>query len=260
MRTYWIAFQLALQNEQAYRLDLFLRILKYAFAIVFLAVVWGAIGRSNPSNPNLQPGFLLPYYLASALLFGLSNFHTWYIEEDIKLGYLSKYLLKPVSPFLMYGASQAASCFLDFAVKFVILMPALLFFQTSWPSLGHVVLLIAFLPVVYFFSFSFFFVFSSLTFWFSEIYALRWGWFGIYRFISGVWVPLTLFPVFWQRVSFYLPFSHLLFTPIQLLQNRIDVATGLRGLGILLCWTVAVTLLRIIVWRRGILAYENTGV
>lgn len=259
MKLYWLAFKLGLQNEQTYRIDLFMRIFKYAFSIIFLSVVWIAVGRSAQGVTQLQPAQLVSYYLASATLFGLSNFHIWFVEEDIKLGGLSKLLIKPVSPFWMYFCQQASATSLELLVKAIVFIPVIMWLGGGVVPAPNLILFLAYLPIVFYCSFSYLFALSTLSFWLTEVYALRWGWFGILRFISGVWVPLSLFPEAWQRVSFYLPFAHLVYTPAQLLRGAIDIQFALQGLGVLLAWSIFFTWLRTWLWQRGLLAYEGTG-
>ncbi len=256
---YLKSYAIGLQNEQAYRLDLFMRIFKYAFSVIFLSVIWIKVGASSDS-PLLSPSGLIAYYISTATIFGLANFHTWYVEEDIKLGYLSKFLVKPLSPYWMYFMQQAASASIDLATKLVVFAPVIFWLQPAGLNPLSLLMFCAYLPIVYYFSFTFFFCMSSLSFWLQDVYALRWAWFGLFRFISGIWVPLYLFPPFWQKVSFYLPFSHLVYTPAQLLQGAVPIDLALQGLVVLSVWSLLVTALRIFVWHRGLLAYESTGV
>lgn len=260
-RKYWLVFVLSAQDLLQYRFDFFLHTTKYAITIAMMAVLWLHVGGSN-NGQAFEASAIVPYYLMAAALFSLANFHTWYIEEDIRLGSLSKYLLKPISAFLYYGFHQAAQALTQTALKLAIILPLTWFLFSTATSfeLHNVLWLLIFVPLVYVYSYIFFFTLSSLAFWFNEVFALRWAWMGVFRFLAGFYVPIHFFPDFWQGVFNYLPFQHLVYTPIQSVLGRIDTMTTIRGIGVLVAWAMFFAGLAFLVWRNGMKKYESTGI
>ena len=101
MKKYVLVARLAIQDVFEYKFDFLLQSSKYAIMVLLMMLVWQAVER------NGSPGFLtqqeiVSYFVLSAMIYTLSNFHPWYIEEDVRMGYLAKYLVKPVSPTLYY--------------------------------------------------------------------------------------------------------------------------------------------------------------
>lgn len=258
MNSYLMVFSSQLQRHYEYRVDFMFKIIKYVLAILLLAMVWAAVGRGS-DNPLLLPESLIVYYLGSALIFDLSNFHIWYVEEDIKLGNLSNLLLKPISSFWHYFSFQAAESLLDFVIKGIVLVPIIYLITGSpihFENLGLVLLMV---PIIYYFSFVFFFSMSIMAFWLAEVNAVRWGWMAILRFISGVWIPLYLFPQQVQAFLLKLPFAHLVYSPIQMLLGEYSQSQILNTFSLLILWSIIMTIVMSLIWKRGLLAYESTG-
>lgn len=260
MKKYWHVFALSLQDVFEYRFNFFVHTFKYAVMVILTAMVWLAVMKENP-NLGYSINETITYFVFAAILYSFSSFHTWYIEEDIKLGMLSKYLLKPISPFLYYFSHQSANAVIETVVKMGVFLPILwgLGFLPSI-QLQNTLMFFFFLPFIFFFSFSLFTLISSWSFWFTDVFAIRWSLTIIFRLLSGMMVPLSFFPSSVQQILFYLPFQHLVFTPIRLMQNALSIRTAFVSLGILIAWTVVFSAIRIAVWKKGSDSYEGTGI
>lgn len=260
MQKYWLIFRLSILDLFEYRFDFVMHTAKYAFMVLMMSLVWLAVQKAQglPASAGRE---LIAYFILAAILYSLSNFHTYYIEEDIKLGQLSKFLLKPVSYFYYYLVFQLGHVVMETILKLSVLGLVLVVwgfsFQFSLPILG---LVLAFLPVVFWCAFNLFSIVSLLTFWLTEAWALRWALSIIFRLLSGMLVPISFFPEFWQQTLYFLPFEHFAYTPIQLLQNKLSFTAGLQALLILVSWTIVLHAVRTLIWRRGIKSYEGTGI
>ncbi len=260
MSKYSFVFRLAIQQVFEYRFDFFASMFKYALMVLMMSFIWLAVGKAT-SESVMSTSETVQYFFWGAVLYSLSNFHTNYIEEDIRYGHLTKYLLKPISPFWNYFFFELAAASLETIIKTAIFVPLLfiLGFEISITS-TTVSLLILYLPLIFFFSFNLFSLISSLAFWIQEAYALRWAFTIIIRFLAGLLVPLAFFPQLWQDISKFLPFQHLAYTPIMIINNQLSVSQSLQGLSILIFWTVVLYVLRKFVWWKGQKEYQGTGI
>ena len=93
MKKYLLAIRITAQEVLEYRFNFTIHVLKYSLAVSMMALVWLAI-QTETNIEGLTPESTVRYFFFAAILYGLSNFHTWYIEEDIKEGRLSKYITK----------------------------------------------------------------------------------------------------------------------------------------------------------------------
>ncbi len=260
MNKYILAFQLSFQDLLEYRLDLTLALIKYAGMVILMSFVWTAAAQSSP-NFALTQQEIVTYFIFAAGIYSLSNFHTNYIEEDIRLGGLSKYLLKPISALKFYEMHQLAEATIVTLLKMAIFIPLVHFFILPLSlSLLEVLIFLLFLPIIFLFSFYFFSLISLGAFWIQEVYAIRWSLTVLMRFLAGTFVPLIFFPEWFQRISQFLPFQYLVYTPVQLLSHKVEVMMAVQGLMILGAWTAAVFVIRRSVWRSGSRQYEGTGI
>ncbi len=261
IKKYLLVIQLSIQDAIEYKFDFFVHTLKYAVMVLLMTLLWSAVEKANPT-PLLTQNEIVMYFFFSALLYSLSNFHTWYIEQDIKQGTLSKFLIKPVSTTGYYLSFQSASVFIETVLKTVVFLPLLYLLGFSFDTftLQNILLFLLYLPLIYVSSFFLLSGISLLTFWIIEAYALRWALTITFRFLSGILVPLAFFPTFFQNISFYFPFQHLAYTPIQLILGKVSVSYALQGLLVLFCWLIVFISLHQWIWKKGISGYESTGI
>jgi ABC-type uncharacterized transport system permease subunit len=123
---YWLTLKIAFQDLLEYRFDLFMRTFRYTASIILLVFLWLAVAKESTFT-FLDPRKIVTYYLFSAIIYGLSNFHTLQVEEDIRLGYISKYLVKPISPYGTYFLSLFTQAAAEVVIKLALLIPIALF-------------------------------------------------------------------------------------------------------------------------------------
>lgn len=245
-----------------YRLDFLLSSLKYSLMVVLMSLVWIAVQNEsgNQAMSQFDQNELVMYFLFAAMLYGLSNFHTWYIEEDIKLGHLSKFLLKPMDANLYYLFYQLANSMTDLILKVIFMPLALVAFGYSLQLNPASLLIFAlYIPIIFLFSFSTISTISLFAFWITDAFAIRWSVSILLRFLAGTLVPVSFFPQILQDISQYLPFQYLTYIPVQLMLQNIDEIIALRGLVILGVWTLVSLIFKKITWHYGLIKFESVG-
>lgn len=260
MHKYLVISRLAVLDILEYKFDFLLNSLKYSMMVMLMTIIWLAVEKEG------QLGFFsreqtVQYFIFATLIYTFSNFHTWFIEEDIRLGTLSKYLLKPISATGYYLFFLAARVLLDFVIKalvFVLILPISGFALTTSPM--NILGFLTFLPFVFLFSFAFLGSVSLLTFWVTEAYAVRWAVTILSRFLSGILVPLIYFPDILRPILLYLPFQHLAFTPIQIVSQQLTFLQGFHSWLILLSWTVVMWACYSWLFRKGVRTFEGIGI
>ena len=58
------------------------------------------------------------------------------------------------------------------------------------------------------------------------------------RFLAGQYFPLSLLPLVFVKASLFLPFAYSFFVPMQLYLKKIDLTTGVKGLGVQVVWII----------------------
>jgi len=252
--------RLSLADILEYRVDNIIRIGRYVLTISFALFLWIAIGTETTiTEINIQE--LISYYVAAMIIYGTSNYHLDYIERDIRLGYMSKYLTKPVSAFWYYFAHQGTVALYDVIVKSILFLPFLAVMSSFSVTLLLKMSIVTLLLIVTFATtFSLYYCFSSLAFWFQQVDSLRMTLLFLGRYLSGMIIPFYFFPEWAQKLLWWSPFPHYAYTPIGLLQNRVSIESALQGLFILSCWGVLFYFTSRYIWRYATHAYEGTGI
>lgn len=260
MRKYGLVFRLAAQELFEYRFDFIASTSKYALMVILMTLIWVAVGAQTPGLP-LTNQETVRYFFFSAILFSLSNFHTSYIEDDIRLGLLNKFLLKPISAFWYYFTYESAAATIETLLKIVVIVPILWMLGFGFSIEPQRALLsLAFMPIIFSFSFTFLSLISGLAFWITEAYAIRWAVTILLRFFAGTLLPISFLPIATQNIMYWLPFQHLAYTPIQIIQNKMSLTQGLSALLILVCWTITFQLIRYYQWQAGYRQFEGSGI
>lgn len=260
MKKYWLVIKLAAKDLFQYKFDFFLHTVKYSLMVLMMSVVWLQVEKDGNVG-LLSSQETISYFLMSAMLYTLSNFHPVYIEEDIRLGYLSKFLVKPMSPTIYYFCFEFSRVLIETLIKIVVFL-SILFALHLLPNLTwfQIAVLLLYSPLVYTFAFEWLTLISLLAFWITEAYAVRWAVTIFTRLLSGVLVPLVYFPAAVQTLLFFLPFQHLAFSPIQFMLGKTSLFTLGLGTLVLLFWTLVLGIFRQLVWKFGLNNYEGTGI
>jgi ABC-2 type transport system permease protein len=72
------------------------------------------------------------------------------------------------------------------------------------------------------------------------------------KFLAGAYFPLSLLSPVFVSVSLTLPFAYSFFVPMELYLEKIDLATGLRGMIVQIIWIVVIYAIIQLTWSRQI--------
>lgn len=259
LKKYWYVYVLSWKLLLEYRFDNALRGFRYTVSVLLFGTVWVTIAKISPSA-QFEPQYVVTYFIYSALFFGLANYHLDEIETEIRLGYISKFLVKPIDAFWYYFAHQAAIMSFDVLTKLIFIWPIAYFFSIELTtSLPNLVMGLLFIPFIALTTFSFYFAATTCAFWFNEVSALRLTLVFIQRFLSGAFIPLTLFSPLLTSINSWLPFPYFVGTPIAVLLNQLSMFQIIQALAILFIWTVLGILSQRWLWHKATHSFEATG-
>lgn len=256
---YLLVMRITLADILEYRLENLFRVFRYVAIVSFMLLLWLAINRES-SLIDLDINQLVTYYLLAMIIYGVSNYHTFYIENDIRLGMVSNYLTKPFSAFGRYFTYQGTITIYDLLIKLVVFAPLLWWIGYQAPSLLALGLTLLLLIAGYFVTFNLYFAFSVLAFWFAQVESLRMSSMFLGRYLSGILIPFFLFPERAQALLWWTPFPHYAYTPISLASGQLSLGRGAQGLVIALLWGVLFLVINQLIWAKATRAYEGTGI
>lgn len=259
-------YSLELRRRMAYRSEFWFKFLGVLFANLAAAYfLWKAVFavRGAEALGGFTLSGMVLYYLIVPLIEGISRpQEQGFLSFSIYDGTLSRYLVYPVSFFpYQYVVSLATATMAVFQMCLVLGIYALV---TDFPPEMVITPTTLFLGICTAFAASLLnFILVSIVemaaFWAENVWSLSVMLMFSVRLLGGAMLPLTLFPEAMQRIIMATPFPYMVFFPIQALTGKLSMLEWSRGMGVLIAWTLALSLLNWVIWRRGNLRFTGVG-
>lgn len=254
----------SLQEYFAYRLNFILWRVRVIVSILISFFLWQTIFRSRNQVFGYQEAQMLTYILLITFLNGIVlSTQTFRVAEEINLGTLSNFLIRPIS-FIGYVLSRDISdkmintffSIFEIALLILLLHPPI-FLQTSLFWLG-LFIVTCILSALLFFEIGM--MLSIIGFWSRETWAPRFIFFILVTFLAGTYFPLDILPKPIYSVIQFLPFTYLIFFPLKIYLGQVDFAFLLKSFSIMICWICLLTVVLRYFWRRGLKIYTAEGI
>ena len=245
-----------------YRVGNYLYMIGMVAEPVIYLVVWSTIANSQGGVVDgYTAGDFAAYYIVWTLVRNMNIVFTPYgWESRIREGQLSGQLLRPVHP-IHYDIAFFAGWKV---VVIVLWLPiaavlTLLFHPTLSPTALDVAVFAVAIWGAYLIRTMNLWVLGMVTLWTTRVSALYETYFVFELLLSGRLVPLTLMPVWAQRLADFLPFKWTFGFPIEALVGNLPASQLFFGLGMQVFWTTVGAVLVAVVWKRGVRRYSAVG-
>lgn len=256
LKTYW-------QEALFYRSILIFWLIVNLLPLIVYFYLWKAIFAQKAVVAGYTFGAMISYYLGVSIAAKLIQSHIAdEISREIREGFISVYLLKPVSHFFSKYIGELAFKVLEAAIALIpyLLVIYLLKDYFVAPELKNIFWLILIVPLSYTLYFMFVYILGLFSFWLTE----TWGITSIFQLVflniaAGQLVPLDFFGKTINQILSFLPFKYLLYFPVNLYLGRITDIEILKGIGIEIFWIVIVAFLVRLIYQKGLKRYEAVG-
>lgn len=239
-------------NMLAFRLRYYTGIITYFINVTVYYFIWRAIFRADPGFAGFSFAQMTTYVAVGWIIRSLyfNNIDSE-MAEDILEGRITMAMIKPVSIQQSYIARSAGEslfrlCLLTaptavmLALIFPVLAPAsAAHFAVFLVSLAGSAMLVAALN----------FVVGSCAVRLTSILGLLRAKFWAQDLLSGVLVPVTLFPAPLRQISRLLPFEHIGFTPLMIYLGKISWREIAAALALEAAWIAALLWFGAWFWR-----------
>ncbi len=244
----------------AYRAEFLVWILTTTLPLVMLGL-WTSVADEAPFRGYTGADFVA-YYLATLIVRNLTgSWVAWQISEEIRLGAMSMRLLRPIHPFLAFGASHLAA--IPFRSLVALPIAVILLVSSGASTLTHdpvqLALIVPSIVLAWLITFSLMFAIGSLAFFITKSMALLNIYFGLFSLLSGYLLPLPLMPSWIAAIAKWSPFRFMLSAPVELMTRSLDGAGIAELLVAQLAWCIASLALALWVWRKGVRRFEAVG-
>ncbi len=218
---------------------------------------------ANGAQLPIDERYVTTYFvLLSFVTMATSSWMTGFLSNDIRLGKLSAWMVRPASLLLGFIANNIA----EKAMKIIALVPMIgvlwWIFRDSmnipagpgrWALFAVSIVLGAVLV------FTIDIMIASLTFWMDDVMAIARARMLIANVLSGSIVPLALMPDWSRGFIDNQPFRYTVSFPVEIVAGNLSDMDLLAGLGIQLTYVVAFGVAARFVWSNGIRAYSAVG-
>jgi ABC-2 type transport system permease protein len=266
MRKYLYSLGLGIKETMAYRADFWLGIASAIFPILIQIFMWQALygGSGGGELYGRSYAQMLAYSVSASILWRLLKTGFEYeINDDIKNGGLSKYVIRPIQ-YLPYRLS----CFLGQKIGVLLsglMLMALaltgvgLYFHAAPVTLQGVLLFLPTLLGALVLTFLLFFCVGMWAFWLSEIGFLFEAVRIVIVVLSGGIFPLEVFGDSISNALQLLPFNYAIGFPVDVLTGATTGTAVLTGLCYQFVWIGLLVVFSRFLWNLGSRKYLAAG-
>ena len=265
MQKYLTIIKITWQRALTYRFSVFSYRMGEMIENLVLILMWSVVyADGQQSIKGYDFNEMITYVLMGNLINVIvRNWLYNVVSNDIKNGTLSQFLVKPIEYFRYIIIREIGRISFAFVISVATnLTLILLFYKIFYFNDDILDLLVIFLIIVFAFIFELLlsYLIGLIAFWIDEVDGVFLTIDRIKKFFSGGYFPITLLPVVFVKISFLLPFAYSYFIPTQIYLKKMDLMTGVKGIGVQLIWIMLLYLIINIVWRRGMKKYEGVGI
>ena len=265
---YLAVLRVGISSALEYRFNfLFQLFVTLGIGIVVQVFLWNAVYESSTTTPqigNFTKYTLLVYIAIAGIVATItkSGKAERSASDEIRLGTISKYLVKPISHigYVVFSSVAERTATLVGTVLILLVVGIPLFVYYSVPiSFVNIIMAIPFVMVGIVTNILMGLLLSYLAFWVDETWT-----FHIIKdiaiwFLSGSLVPYSALPKTFETMFSYLPFQFLASTPALIITQGTTIHNYLIYIALSIGWLVLLWLLCFVMFRVGIRFFAAFG-
>lgn len=210
-----------------YRSNVFLLFLSQLISLAVFSSLWISIYQQGNHLGTYTLRQLISYYiLTSFMLLTVQSVDVaWRVGDDIRLGTITNYILKPINYLgVNFFHALGKSLFNGVIISAFILILVLLMKNQVSSQVDFLAFIFFLLAIIISFclNYLFFFVVGILTFWMGTVQGLNFMLRMMLMFLAGNYLPLELFPNSLARINNWLPFKYITWFPIAVIQGKLE--------------------------------------
>ena len=262
MQKYFKVFKIALSNQMEYRANF---ISSFLFSLISFGVntlLWLAIAIKN-NNMLLGIDGIISYYFVTLIVSNItSTSSVAKISDDIRLGELSKYIIKPYNYTLYQLMVDMPQRIIFITMN---LIPILIIYTTLYKymcfsiNIEKLFMMLLLLIVGYLINFFIDFSIGLYSFYFSKVSSLYTSLKVVKNIFAGIVFPLIMLPPDVLSVFKILPFAYISYIPTMFLIQNISIEIILEQMVIGTIWLLTLIISSVILWKKGIERYCAFG-
>lgn len=262
LRTALFDAKLCLLGELEYRGTFLLWVLGDLVGALISLAVWLAVSEYSAGMP-MDRAQLVTYFVAQGLVSTFTiSWLVYLVPENIREGFLSPRLLRPVTPLAHFIGDNLGQKGLRLLMLVPLTAVVAVVFRGelrlpvepgTWALFAVAVVLAAIV------SFMLDMVVNSLAFWLQDVWGVESTYRLAERFLNGGFIPLALLPSWLAGAAYAQPFRYTLSFPLEILTGALPAGALLPGFAWQIGYAVGMYLLYRVQWHFGLRTYSSVG-
>ncbi len=260
-------FKLELKKVLAFRTEFWMGfvggvVTQFAVAFFLWLAIFKSLGVETLEGYTFT-ALMLYYLLAPLVERTVMGPEMGFFSTEIYEGTLTRYLIYPMPLFRYKYVAHLATSFL-FAAQLIIILGLFLSIfgmpdgtQLDAASLGMAFSAMLLGSLLYFCMAG---ILEMVAFWADNVWSLLVLNRMVASLLGGGLIPLSFFPNWAGVLLDWLPFSRLLYFPLQCLLGRVSFSDWLTGMSLSVLWIVLLGLGLSWIWKRGSRQYAGVGI
>jgi len=264
MSKYVETAKLLFKAQIAYRFDTLLSIAFTVSKIILAYVLWGAVFEEQELVAGLTFHSMISYYILSSFISQLDQSPGTgrQISDEIRDGYFSKYMVRPMNIFGYFAAQTAGVSLFLLSFNLAAALVWVYIFRIELVLTGDSMTILAVIAMVLLglvFMMQLNFYIGILAFKFLETGVFMMIKDNIVQFVTGSLVPLAIIPEAVLKAMQYFPFYYVAYLPAMLMlgHNQTEIP---RGLILLVLWNSGFALLNTWSYQKLRAKYDGVGI
>lgn len=216
--------KMQLNQYTIYKSNFYLWTLNRVIEVIVYIFVWQAIYNQTGDAGGFTISQLVTYYILTALIRPIA---LWGLNEDmaysIRTGKINKELLNPITYFQYYFGMNLGEMTFALIVGVASFIICSIFWTITLPVnltsfILFVIVIMLGIPITFFIQM----IVGTVGFYSSSIWGMEILKNAVITIFSGIIAPITLFPIWFQKIANILPFKDLIYTPINIWLGQVS--------------------------------------
>ena len=263
-RKYIEIAKISFKEQMAYNFNNAFRIVLSVFRIIMAVILWSVIFRDKTLIGGFTLGMMVTYYIFISFLkgFDASDMALLTLSTEIREGKFTKYLVKPVRPLLYFISSCISKSFYYLLFNLLAMFVFILVFGKYF-TLTHDMLSLMFATLLFISGslflilLNYFIAIFSFKFMDVETFSILKG--VLTEFLTGMLIPLALFPEIVQKIMSFFPFYHIYYYPAMILVGAVNSGFIISFVTISI-WNASLLILINIAYPVLVKKYDGAGI
>lgn len=264
MKKYFEIGKITFKAELAYRFDVIMGILLAVCRIILSFILWSALFKGKDTIGGFSFNMMITYYIVSSFFskLDMSESIVNQLSYEIRTGKFSKYLIQPVKPLGYFISVTCAKTIFIFCISSAVTIVLAFVFRkylsfNSRMSMILTAFFINILGLIFLMLLNYFI--GILSFKFYDIGAFNMIKNNIFEFITGTFIPLSLFPIWVESNMKLFPFYYIYYYPSTMIVTG-DNGNVLSAITVLLSWNLFMAAAIKITYKVLRKKYEGVGI